>query len=218
MGLAENGCRAYLAVTGGIAVSPVLGSRSTYLGGTIGGLAGRTLVSGDLLPGGKGQPQGVPRLLPWTPLYPERIVLRAIAGPHDRFFRHQLDRFFATTFTVSSQSNRMGYRLQGPAVARDLGAPESIVSEPVVAGNIQIPADGQPILLLREQTIGGYTAIATVISADLWRIGQVKPGDTISFVRVSLEEGQRRAGEWQDFLAETERLLTARPRQAPCTG
>lgn len=207
LGLAENGSRSYLACNGGIAVPPVLGSRSTYLGGKLGGLAGRTVEAGDLLPAGGGPLLSRTRRLPWTPLYPERIVLRAIAGPHAQLFRQRLDDFFAAIYTVDSRSNRMGYRLQGPEVARDPGAPESIVSEPVVAGNVQIPADGQPILLLREQTIGGYAAIATVISADLWRVGQAKPGDTIRFVQVTLEEGQRIAREWRMFLAETERSL-----------
>ena len=212
LGVAENGCRAYLAVTGGIAVPPMLGSRSTSLSGSIGGLKGRTLAAGDLLPRGAGPLLAHPRRLPWEPLYPETIVLRAIAGPHDQFFQHNLDPFFAVSYTLSPQSNRMGCRLSGPAVKRDSGTPTSIVSEPVVPGNIQIPADGQPILLLREQTIGGYTSIATVISADLWRIGQAKPGDTVRFVRVSLEEGQRISRDWLHFLAATERLLSGGPR------
>jgi biotin-dependent carboxylase-like uncharacterized protein len=217
LGVAANGCRASLAISGGINVPPVLGSRATYLGGRIGGFGGRALVSGDILPRGEGPLLAHPRCLPWVPLYPESLVLRAIAGPHDQFFQRHLDRFFAATFTLSPQSNRMGCRLNGPPVERDPGAPASIVSEPVVPGNIQIPADGQPILLLREQTIGGYTAIATVITADLWRIGQAKPGDTVRFVRVSLEEGQRITRAWLDFLADTERLLAGGPQRTVFT-
>ena len=216
LGMAENGCRSYLAVTGGIAVPPVLGSRSTYLGGVLGGFEGRALVSGDLLPRGTGSLLTHPRRLPWVPIYPEQVVLRAIAGPHDQFFQHNLDSFFAAPYTLSPQSNRMGCRLHGPVVKRDPGVPASIVSEPVVPGNIQIPADGQPILLLREQTIGGYTSIATVISADLWRIGQAKPGDTVRFVRVSLEEGQRLSRDWHHFLAATERLLSGGSPHSSC--
>jgi len=215
--LAENGCRAYLALTGGVAVPAVLGSRSTYLGGGLGGLHGRVLAAGDLVPAGGRSLLAAPRCLPWTPVYPEHHVLRAIAGPHDHLFQRGLDRFFASTFTVSPRSDRMGCRLSGPAVERDAGAPASIVSEPVVPGNVQVPADGQPILLLKEQTIGGYTAIATVLSADLWRIGQARPGDTVRFVRIGLEEGQRIAAEWRDFLAETERLLAGGRPHAPCT-
>lgn len=209
LGSAGNGCRGYLALGGGVAVPEVMGSRSTCLGGGLGGFAGRLLAAGDLLPKGERTLLARPRRLPWTPVYPEHHLLRAIAGPHDHLFRSRIDRFFAATFTVSPHSDRMGCRLSGPAVERDAGAPAGIVSEPVTPGNVQIPADGQPILLLREQTIGGYTSIATVLSADLWRIGQIRPGDTVRFVRVSLAEGQRVGRLWRDFLGQTERLLTA---------
>ncbi|MDR2550170.1 MAG: biotin-dependent carboxyltransferase family protein [Desulfobulbus sp.] len=209
LGLAENGCRGYLALTGGIAVPEVMGSRSTCLAGGLGGLEGRLLARGDLLPAGRGALLTVPRRLPWTPIYPQHHLLRAIPGPHDHLFAGALDRFFETTFAVSPRSDRMGLRLSGPAVERDAGAPSGIVSEPVVPGTVQVPGDGQPILLLREQTIGGYACIATVLSADLWRIGQVKPGDTVRFVRVDLETGWRLAAQWQDFLATAERLLAA---------
>ncbi|MCL1979898.1 MAG: biotin-dependent carboxyltransferase family protein [Proteobacteria bacterium] len=209
LGLAENGCRGYLALTGGIGVPEVMGSRSTCLGGGLGGLEGRLLVPGDLLPVGQGELLARPRCLPWTPIYPDHHLLRAIAGPHDFLYSFSggLERFFTTTFTVSPRSDRMGLRLAGDVVERDAGAPTGIVSEPVVPGNVQIPGDGQPILLLKEQTIGGYGCIATVLSADLWRIGQIKLGDTVRFVRVSLEAGQRLGSEWRDFLATTERLL-----------
>jgi biotin-dependent carboxylase-like uncharacterized protein len=214
LGFAENGCRSFLAVTGGIDVPEVLGSRSTYVGGKIGGFMGRVLVSGDILHRGEGPLLDRPCSLPWIPLYPETLVLRAIAGPHDHFFRQEQERFFASTFRVTNQSNRMGCRLSGPPVERDPEAPASIVSEPVVPGNIQIPADGQPIILLKEQTIGGYTCIATVVTADLWRIAQVKPGDTVKFTPISLEEGQCIYREWMDFLADTEHLLAGEPSQS----
>lgn len=207
LGTAINGCRAYCAITGGFAVAEVLGSRSTYLGGRLGGLQGRTLAEGDILPRGEQPLLNAQRRLPWEPIYPDQVILRAIAGPHDHWFQHHGDLFWGTAFTLSAQSNRMGCRLQGPVIERDAEAPASIVSEPVAAGNIQVPADGQPIIVLNEQTIGGYTAIATVLASDLWRIGQARPGDTISFVQVSLEQGQRIGREWRAFLADTERLL-----------
>ena len=214
LGYAENGCRSYLAVSGGIDVPEVLGSRSTYVGGKIGGLMGRALVSGDILPRGERPVLDRACSLPWIPLYPENLVLRIIAGPHDQFFRQAQEGFFTSTFRVTNQSNRMGCRLSGPPVERDPEAPASIVSEPVVPGNIQIPADGQPIILLKEQTIGGYTCIATVVTADLWRIAQVKPGDTVKFTPISLEEGQCIYREWMDFLADTEHLLAGDPLQS----
>jgi len=211
LGTAINGCRAYCAITGGFAVAEVLGSRSTYLGGRLGGLQGRTLATCDILPRGEQPLLDVPRHLPWEPIYPEHVVLRAIVGPHDHWFQHHGDIIWGATFTLSAQSNRMGCRLQGPVIERDAGAPASIVSEPVAAGNIQVPSDGHPIIVLREQTIGGYTAIATIIAADLWRVGQAKPGDTVTFIQESLEEGQRIGREWRTFLADTGRLLTSNP-------
>ena len=200
LGAAENGCRAYLAVGGGIYVAPLLGSRSTYLGGGCGGFHGRMLAAGDVL---QRLPQPLlsrPRQLPWYPLYPEGITVRALPGPHQDAFRGAMAAFFATTFKVSAQCNRMGIRLDGPKIARDPGAPESILSEPVVPGNIQVPAGGQPIILLKEQTVGGYTAIATVISCDLWRLGQAKPGDSLRFVEVDLASAHQLFREWTAFM------------------
>jgi biotin-dependent carboxylase-like uncharacterized protein len=207
LGMAENGCRAYVAITGGINVPVVMGSRSTYLGGRVGGLAGRALLAGDILPRGEGQVRDNPRSLPWIPLYPDKIFIRAIAGPHDDWFRNSLDQFFSSGFTVTAQSNRMGYRLVGPEIRRDPDAPQSIISEPVMPGNVQIPADGQPIILLKEQTIGGYTNIATVISPDIFRIAQARPDDTVQFLRVELDEAHRVYREWLEFLKSIESLL-----------
>ncbi len=141
----------------------------------------------------------------------EHVLQLPNAERYDHWFQNHGDMFWEAAFTLSAQSNRMGCRLQGPAIERDAGAPASIVSEPVAAGNIQVPADGQPIIVLREQTIGGYTAIATIIAADLWRVGQAKPGDTVTFIQVPLEEGQRIGRVWRKFLADTGRLLTSNP-------
>lgn len=209
LGAADNGCRAYLAISGGVAVPQVLGSRSTYLGGLLGGFKGRMLAAGDILQRGTGPLLRSPKSLPWFPLYPEDIFLRAIAGPHDGFFSSHFERFFSTPFTVTAQCNRMGVRLAGPSIDRDAGAPESILSEPIIPGNVQIPAGGQPIILLKEQTIGGYTNLATVISIDIWRIGQAKPGDRVHFVQISLEEAHRFFREWASFLEATQAILVA---------
>jgi allophanate hydrolase subunit 2 len=101
----------------------------------------------------------------------------------------------------------MGCRLSGPPVARDPEAPASIVSEPVARGVVQVPADGQPIVLLGEQTIGGYTCIATVLACDLWRLGQARPGNRIGFVRTTLDQAYAVHREWAGFLAATGRAL-----------
>lgn len=213
LGAITAGCRTYCAITGGLAVDEVMGSRSTSISGTLGGLGGlggykgRMLAQDDILPRGEQALLAAPRCLPWEPIYPEHLVVRAIAGPHDQWFQGQGDAFWGTAFTLSAQSNRMGCRLLGPIIARDAGAPASILSEPIGAGNIQVPADGQPIVVIREQTMGGYTVIATIISADLWRLGQAKPGDRLSCIRVSLADGQRIGRTWRAFLADVERLL-----------
>jgi len=210
LGPAANGCRAYLAITGGIEVPLVLESRSTYLGGHLGGLDGRILAAGDILHRGPGPLLPTTKDLPWFPIYPEDILVRTIAGPHDDSFKTHLERFFNTSFTVTARCDRMGVRLEGPEIFRDNDAPESIISQPVVPGNVQIPPDGRPIILLNEQTIGGYTTIATVVSADIWRIGQAKPGNTIRFVQLSLEEGHLLYRQWAGFLAATKTLLEGR--------
>jgi biotin-dependent carboxylase-like uncharacterized protein len=190
---AESGCRAYLAVTGGIDVPPVMGSRSTFVRAKIGGLAGRQLRKGDILARGAGDLLGRPRELPaaWVPRYEPETMLRALPGPQDEDFRTGSDLFFGAPYAVTTETDRMGCRLSGPAVERDPGAPPSIVTEPTVPGNVQVPADGQPIVLLVEQTSGGYGKIATVISPDLPRVAQAVPGSRVRFARVTLDQAHR---------------------------
>jgi len=208
-GVPENGCRSYLAVGGGIDVPPVMGSRATYLGGRLGGVEGRALTAGDVLRRGPARLLDRPRRLPWFPLYGGEVILRAVVGPQDRYFRSALATFFDSPFTVSAQANRMGYRLEGPALVREADAPASIVSEPIVAGNVQVPADGKPIILLNEQTLGGYAKIATVISSDLFKVAQAKPGDTVRFVAVTVDQAGAIAHQWATFLGDIQTLLAA---------
>lgn len=179
----------------------------------MGGLKGRLLLSKDILHRGEGRLLKKPRSLPWIPLYPEKIAIRAIPGPHDDSFRNDQDKFFSATFIVTAQSNRMGCRLVGPKIFRDPDAPQSIISEPVMPGNVQIPADGQPIILLKEQTIGGYTNIATVISSDIFRMAQARPGDMVRFIHITLEKAHQIYQEWMCFLDEIKTLLTEDPQQ-----
>jgi len=188
LGQTKNGCRAYLAVTGGIDVPPVMGSRSCYVGAKLGGFHGRPLAKGDIILRGEGIPDTAPRYLPeqLIPRYASEILLRAIPGPQEDFFDEGLETFFTSAFTVSANANRMGYRLQGPAIRPRKGFPESIISEPSLPGGVQVPADGQPIVLLVEQTVGGYTKIATVISADIPLVAQAMPGDKVRFEQVDI--------------------------------
>ena len=189
VGMARSGCRGYLAVSQGIDVPLVMGSRSCYVGAAIGGFNGRPLQPGDCLRRGPGEADCMALRVPaaLVPAYPSEITLRAIPGPQDDFFDHGLNVFFNASFTVSPQADRMGCRLQGPVISQIEAMPKSIISEPSLPGGVQIPQDGQPIILLSEQTVGGYTKIATVISSDIPRVAQALPGDRIRFERIDID-------------------------------
>lgn len=184
-GRREIGARAYLAVAGGIDVPLVLGSRATHLVSRMGGLEGRALKAGDRLPLGpapgiQSHRAAAGPAAHW--LGPGPHGLRVLPGPQDDWFtdasRHA---FFTTPFTVSPRSDRMGFRLDGPAIVR--AHADELLSEPVPFGAVQVPAGGAPILLMADrQTAGGYPKIATVIAADLPVAGQLGPGDQIRFI------------------------------------
>jgi len=205
----KSGCRAYLAVTGGIDVPEVMGSRSTYVGGNIGGYYGRSLKQGDIIKRGKGLLLNQERYLSPAviPQYSSNIVIRAVPGPQDDFFDEGLKTLYKSEFMVTAKADRMGYRLQGTVIKHKKEMPKSIISEPSVPGGVQIPADGQPIILLIEQTVGGYTKIATVISTDLCRIAQATPGDTIHFEQVTLETAHSLYRERQRLMQEIGELI-----------
>jgi biotin-dependent carboxylase-like uncharacterized protein len=206
---AAYGCRAYLAVTGGIDVPRMMGSRSTFVRAKIGGVQGRGLIKGDTLHRGAGSLLSRPRELPdeWIPQYAREIALRAVPGPQDDAFREGIDAFFGASYEVTQQADRMGCRLRGPAVRRDGELPESIVTEPTMPGNVQVPADGQPIILLVEQTSGGYAKIATVITADLPKVAQVVPGNSVRFERVTLEDAHHLYREQQKHVQQIREYL-----------
>jgi len=186
----KSGCRAYLAISGGIEVPVVMGSRSTYVGGKLGGYRGRPLKEGDRIQCGQAKLLTTARQTPadMIPTYPSQITIRAIPGPQDDFFQEGMTTLFQSEFMVSTKADRMGYRLQGTEVKLAAGMPKSIISEPTMPGGVQIPADEQPIILLVEQTVGGYTKIVTVISTDIPKVAQATPGDTIRFEKVGLEK------------------------------
>ena len=173
---------AYLAVSGGVATVPVLGSRATYLPAGL----GAPLRAGDALPLGDADAvaeDAARRMEPTT--YDGRV--RAMAGPHtDRFDADTLRRFFATTFVVEPASDRQGTRLGGAAIAPLAG---ELLSCGVVAGAVQVPRGGAPIVLLADhQTTGGYPIIATVIAADLGKVAQTSPGESLRFYRVERDD------------------------------
>jgi len=211
VGQARSGCRAYLAVTGGIDVPVIMGSRSTCLKARIGGVEGRMLRKGDILRRLEGEPLRHPRVFPpgRIPVYRPEIVLRAIPGPQEEAFGSGLGMFFDALYDIAPEADRMGYRLQGPPVHHVEGFPQSIISEPTVPGNVQLPADGRPIILLVEQTTGGYTKIATVISPDIPKIAQAIPGNRVRFREATLEEAHRVVREEALLMRELEDLLAA---------
>jgi biotin-dependent carboxylase-like uncharacterized protein len=192
-GNAVSGFRAYIAVAGGISVPPVMGSRSTNLPSGFGGFHGRTLKKEDILvcenPGDPIFATGRIFNPDRIPIYSDKWQIRVVLGPQeDHFPNDSRDAFLGATYTMSPNSDRTGIRLGGPEVRCKPNVEASIVSEGVIAGSIQIPGDGKPIIILGETVTGGYRKIATVISADLPSLGQIKPGDRIQFQAASLQE------------------------------
>jgi antagonist of KipI len=184
------GSRAYLAVQGGVSVTPIFGSRATHLGSRIGGLDGRALVAGDRLPLGAahsrlkiGRDRHVVREVPAG-----RAGVRILPGPDgEKFQSSALDALQSAPYTIGHDSDRMGFRLEGPAIAHVHGA--DIISDVTPLGVLQVPASGQPVMLMADrQTTGGYARLATVIAADVGLAGQLAPGDSISFSICSRRE------------------------------
>ena len=178
-----RGARAYLAVAGGVAVPAVLGSRSTHLGSRTGGLDGRALRAGDVLPVGTAEPFGTLSRRSRSPLrLPDGGVrARVVLGPHDAHFdRSVVAAFLTTRYFVTPQSDRMGYRLRGAPLPRRTEG--HLLSTATPPGAVQVPSGGAPIVLMSDrQTAGGYPRMGTVITADLPLVGQLAPGDWIEF-------------------------------------
>ncbi len=205
---AKTGCRGYLAIAGGFEIARVLGSASTYARAALGGHEGRALRDGDVLhaPGLDRHVVGRwhidERILP---SYSLRPTVRVVRGAQGGEFGEE---FFAAAFSVSPKSDRMGMRLTGPALARTSTA--ELVSRTVVPGTIQVPPDGQPIVLMADaQTIGGYPQIAHVTCVDLPLVAQLRPGDTLRFREVPLAEAheltiarERRLGMLHEGLSQ----------------
>ena len=186
-GARRTGARATLAVRGGIDVPAVFGSRATSVASGMGPFGGRPLAAGDILPIGSAiaEVRGNGRS---PPLPDGGARVRVIRGPHDAMFTAEaMERLLTARFIVTPQSNRMGYRLDGPSLAHSRGA--DILSDATAIGSVQVPGSGLPILLMADrQTTGGYPKIATVISADLPVAGQLAPGDWIEFAECTRVE------------------------------
>lgn len=188
VGSLKSGASLYIAVEGGFAVEPVLGSVATDSRGRMGGWQGRALIAGDVLPlrRDRASERDEYRIDGLQLAAPARI--RAVPGPQsDYFCDEEVERFFAGGYTLGAGSNRMGLRLEGRPIRHRRGF--NIVSDAVVTGSIQVPGSGQPIVLLADhQTTGGYPKIATVISADLPALGRLPIGAKVAFAPVTVEE------------------------------
>ncbi len=191
IGQALRGTRGYLAVGAGFDLPEVLGSRSTHLRSGLGGLNGGPLAAGDSLPLVRDQaPEGEDRWLP-PDLWPVGDgILRVVLGPQDDLFTEEgKATFLSGEYKILPDSDRMGYRFNGPEVEH--AGDYNIVSDGIARGSVQIVGSGQPIILLADrQTTGGYAKIATVISADLPLLAQLRPGNSVRFEAVSLDEAE----------------------------
>ncbi|MBI3635766.1 MAG: biotin-dependent carboxyltransferase, partial [Candidatus Rokubacteria bacterium] len=202
LGPARAGVRAYVAFAGGINTPLALGARATYLRGRLGGLEGRALKRGDTLTLFSAPVASKRRVRPAAiPELGDEPVLRAVLGPQaDRFTGEGIRTWASSAYEMLPQSDRMGARLRGPRIAHGRG--HDIISDGIALGSIQVPGDGQPIVLLADrQTTGGYTKLATVCSADVGRLAQVRPGGRVRFRIVELGEAHEALRHWKASLA-----------------
>ena len=221
---AVRGCRGYVAVAGGFDVPLVLGSRATYVRAALGGIDGRPIRRGDVLP--LGVPSELSRRIAarvvgtrghdrvvvahWgasaslIPFYSSSATIRLLDDEHTKLLTPESDeRLWSAEFRVTAQSDRMGYRLEGGTL--ELSGPSELLSEAVAFGTVQLPPGGNPIVLMADrQTTGGYPRIGDVATVDLPLLAQLKPGDKLRFRPVSLEEAQRL------YVAREENIAQAR--------
>lgn len=193
LGLAKSGLRSYLAVSGGIDCDSFLSSRSTDVKCAVGGFDGRKLKKGDVLP------VGIKKGHIYNPNYAEikytepsqSVTVRAVAGPqYDMFEESGKNAFWNTEYKTTEQSDRMGIRLSGEEITAKDGT--DIISDAIVKGSVQVSANLQPIVLMADaQTTGGYAKIATVITADLPLLAQLKPNATVRFKQVSVKQAEK---------------------------
>lgn len=198
--------RAYLAIDGGIEVPPLLGSRSTDMQAGFGGYQGRALKAGDVLELGPAhhlqKTIGVQQRI-WSP------EIRAIPGPeYEQFSPAARQQFWQQAWKLSPQSNRMGSRLQGVALQRTVS--QDLLSHGVLPGVVQVPPNGQPIILLADaQTTGGYPKIACVIEADLWKVAQTPPGHSFCFIPVDRDTATTAQEKWRKEFARIDWIIHA---------
>lgn len=207
----RKGCRAYISIFGGIDVPKVMGSQSYSSRYRIGGIGGRPLIKGDVI---KSRVSGIgiekfigrkiskeicskiEEIYSWHEK--EATVLRVIVGPfEDHFSTHAIKKFLNSEYIITRNADRMGYRLEGPQIKHNFKGPD-IISIGLVPGAIQVPGNHKPIIFLHEGAFGGYPLIATIISTDLCKIGQLKPGDKIKFNEVNIRQARSIKEEYEN--------------------
>jgi antagonist of KipI len=209
LGRMESGSRAYVAVRGGIDVPMVLGSRSTYVRGGVGGADGRKLKAGDVIRGFDAQPIIGRFELPeeLVPEFSRSLKVGVVVGPQeDAFTENGIGTFLSSQYTITPESDRMGYRLEGPLIEHK--GKTDIISDALLPGAVQVPKSGNPIVIMRDaQTTGGYPKIAVVTSPDLNVLGQARPGDTVEFSKMTIEGAHEKTQEYYGQLTKLKESL-----------
>ncbi|MBJ8054160.1 biotin-dependent carboxyltransferase [Bacillus cereus] len=226
LGKAKSGCRAYVTFAGGINIDRTMGSKSTYIRAALGGIEGRMLKKGDYFQIGTGAEvasrfiqnlQEEERIkTKWAicnnalPKYKKHPILRVITDfEYDQFTEESIKSFFSKEYKVSNYADRMGYRLDGDVLSRVEEI--EILSSPVTFGTIQVPNGGQPIILMADrQTTGGYPRIGNVISVDLPLLAQLKPGDYVTFEKITMEEAEQLYIEQETSISLLKKFIALR--------
>lgn len=206
---ATSGIRTYIAFSTGIDVPEIMNSKSTFLKGKIGGFKGRKLAKGDEIPLKNKVIPDSGSYLPkkFDPEYKEDNTIRVVLGPQDDYFsKESIDTFLNSEYKITSEADRMGYRLDGAKIEHIEGA--DIISDGIVFGSVQVPGHGSPIIMMADrQTTGGYTKIATVITPDLSKLAQMKPGSKINFKKISIEESQEIYREYEEKISDIKSFI-----------
>jgi len=210
LGRIQAGCRSYLSVRGGVNVPIVLGSRSTYVRCEIGGIQGRQLKAGDEIEEFDVlQPLGFRLSVPrdFVPDFGAEANVRVVLGPQLKSFTEKgVETFLSNPYMVTIEADRMGYRLEGPAIER--GELVDTISDAILPGAVQVPASGKPIITMCDaQTTGGYPKIAAVLSSDMHILGQAKPNNWVRFQRTTLSEAHRALVKYRDKIRTIESKL-----------
>lgn len=199
-----RGLRCYIAFSRGLDVPDIMGSKSTFTRGNVGGFEGRKLANNDEITLGERKLDSTGSYLPkkYIPLYEKDQIIRVVMGPQDDHFTDEaIETFLNSSFKITSEADRMGYRLEGPKIVHKTVA--DIISDGIVFGSIQVPGHGSPIVMMADRaTTGGYTKIATAITPDLSVLAQMSPGGSMNFKKVTVNESHELYKEYESKFAE----------------